>query len=39
MLGEDNQDSLKEVDCAGDDDRVFINIRRELDPFFLKADN
>jgi adenylate kinase family enzyme len=39
MLGEENQDSIKEVDCAGDGDRVFINIRRELDPFFLKADN
>ena len=39
MMGEENQESIKEVDCAGDSDRVFINIRRELDPFFLKSDN
>lgn len=39
MLGEDNQDSIKEVDCSGDSDRIFIKIRTALDPFFLQADN
>lgn len=38
-LGEENLDSIKEVDCSGDPDRVFIKIRTALDPFFLQADN
>jgi len=39
MLGEDNLDSIKEVDCGGDADRVFIKIRTALDPFLLQADD
>ena len=30
---------LKEVDCGGDDAKVFIKIRTALDPFFTLVDN
>jgi len=39
MIGEENHDSIKEVDCSGDPDRVFIKIRTALDPFFLQGDS
>lgn len=30
---------FKQVDCSGDAEKVFIKIRKELDPFFTQLDN
>lgn len=34
-----NEEIVKEINCAGSIDDVFIRIRTELDPFFLLPDN
>jgi adenylate/nucleoside-diphosphate kinase len=36
---EDMSTIVKEVDCNGTEDEVFIKIRTAIDPFFLKPDN
>lgn len=30
---------VKEISCNGSEEDVFIRIRNEIDPFFLKVDN
>ena len=35
-MGEEN---VKEISCNGKEDDVFIRIRNEIDPFYLKVDN
>ena len=35
QLGEEN---VKEISCNGKEDDVFIRIRNDIDPFYLKAD-
>jgi len=34
-----DEDHFEEIDCAGDIDQVFINIKTKIDPFFALADN
>jgi len=34
-----NEEVVKEINCAGSIEDVFIRIRTELDPFFLLPDN
>ena len=35
----EEREILKEIDCAGTIDEVFIKIKTEVDPFFCQADN
>jgi adenylate kinase family enzyme len=40
FIGEETVDVvLKEIDCGGDADKVFIKIRTAMDPFFIQLDN
>lgn len=34
-----NEESVREINCLGTSEEVFIRIRTELDPFFLLPDN
>lgn len=36
---ENKENVVKEIDCAGNIDQVFIKIRTEIDPFFVLPDN
>ena len=40
LLNEEKKDEIvKEIDCSGKIEDVFIKIRTEIDPFFIQADN
>ena len=39
MIPEEKQEIVKEIDCTGSIEDVFIKIRTEIDPFFIQADN
>ena len=38
-IEEEKHEIIKEIDCSGSIDEVFIKIRTEIDPFFVQADN
>ena len=38
-IPEEKQEIVKEIDCAGSIDDVFIKIRTEIDPFYVLPDN
>jgi len=39
MLGEEKEGLVRDIDCAGNEEDVFIKIRKEIDPFFLQTDD
>jgi adenylate/nucleoside-diphosphate kinase len=34
-----NEENVKEISCNGKQEEVFIRIRNEIDPFYIKIDN